>query len=141
MAGRRDSETSFVGNATVVTQSPNGNGSRNDTPNGATAEPDVGELELVVMRLERANAALQRENARLAGAAHGQTDTAAAVCVARVERHWRERAEAAELEAQHLARLLGTPRHQAVERARESVRRSRLLYPVVQRIWAWVARG
>jgi hypothetical protein len=131
------------------------------------------ELQRALTQLERANDALQRENARLARSVGGQTDSAAAVRLTRAERRWsedveaaerrwsehaeaaerrwsedgaaaerrwRERVEAAELEVERLSRLLATPRHRAVERARETLIRSRFLYPPVRGIWALVAK-
>jgi hypothetical protein len=139
MASRRpDSGVSVDEHAVVDHTNGNGNG-RAAAPSAAPREPAVGEL--AIARLERANVALERENARLAAAAHGQSGAASAVRLTQAERRWRERAEAAERRAEQLSRQLATPRHRAVERARETAMRSRLVYPIVRRAWAWIARG
>jgi hypothetical protein len=125
-----------------VTSRANGNGRPTVALDGASRpEGASGDLEQALRRLELANEALRRENARLARAARGQTGSAAAVRLTRAERLWRTRVEDAEREAERLARLLATPRHQAVERARERLLRSRWLYSVVRRAWAWTAKG
>lgn len=114
----------------------NGNGRVAIAPEGElSGDGRVGELRRAVTRLELANDALQRENARLARALHGQSGSAAAVRLTRAERRWRDRAEEAELRAERLARLLGTPRHRAVESARDRLMRLPLLYAVVRRVW------
>lgn len=114
----------------------NGNGRVAIAPeNDESGNGPVGELQRAVTRLELANDALQRENARLARAFHGQSDSAAAVRLTQAEWRWRDRAEEAELRAERLARLLGTPRHRAVEGARERLMRLPLLYSVVRRVW------
>jgi SAM-dependent methyltransferase len=76
-----------------------------------------------MLALERANAELWRENVRLGRGIRG----------------WVDRAE--ELEAEldalsHRLLVLDTPRHVAVERARDAVMRSRVLYGIVRRVWA-----
>lgn len=111
----------------------NGHGAGAPEQDGSSDVP-VGELLRAVTRLERANDALQRENTRLARALHGQSGSAAAVRLTHAERRWRERAEEAELRAERLALLLGTPRHRAVERTRERLMRSPFLYSVVRRV-------
>lgn len=130
-----------VEDETVASTHLNGNGRRSSVRVAAPRATDVEEFEAGLARLERANVALQRENARLARAAHGRAATPAAVRLTSAERAWRERAETAEREAARLTRLLATPRHRAVESARESLLRSRLLYSFVRRIWAWAPKG
>lgn len=138
-----------IGSAVAV-EHANGNGRPLDTSEVAARGETTDELRRALNRLERAYEALQRENARLARGAVGQTGSAAAVRLTRAEhrwsehakaaeRRWREQAEAAELDAERLARLLATPRHRAVERARETLMRSPSLYPLVRRSWAGVA--
>jgi predicted RNase H-like nuclease (RuvC/YqgF family) len=94
------------------------------------------DLERANERLERANAELWRENARLAHARLGQSDAAAAAQLLRSERDLRPQLGEAEATIDRLERLLATPRHQAVERARDRVMRSRVLYWLVRRAWA-----
>ena len=144
MGSRRDngSGSRLNGAAAAVAQSVDAAGS----PAPAVVAIGAGlssldELEATVAVLRRANEALERENARLARAAWSQSGSAAAVRITRAERSWLERAELAELEAARLGRLLATPRHLAVEQAREKMMRTRPLYAVVRRLWAWTARG
>jgi 2-polyprenyl-3-methyl-5-hydroxy-6-metoxy-1,4-benzoquinol methylase len=98
-----------------------------------------------LLGLERANQSLWRENARLARERLGKSDAAAATALFKLQRELRMRAERAEernmaLEAEvaQLRLLLGTPRHQAVEQAREAFMRSKPLYAVVRRVWAFL---
>ena len=103
-----------------------------------------------MLGLERANRELWRENARLARGLMGKSDAAAATALLRVQRELRERLEeaesrhrACEAEAGHLRHrllLLNTPRHVAVERARDAVMRSGPIYRIIRRLWAMVNR-
>jgi 2-polyprenyl-3-methyl-5-hydroxy-6-metoxy-1,4-benzoquinol methylase len=100
-----------------------------------------------MLALERANRELWRENARLARGHLGKSDAAAATTLFRLQRELRARAEEAEtrnlaLEAEvaELRRLVETPRHVAVERARDSVMRSRPAYAIIRRAWRLVNR-
>jgi hypothetical protein len=151
-----------LGGSAVAEEQANGSGPPPPASGVVTRGEVTDELERALLRLERANEALQRENARLARAAGGQSGSAAAVRLTRAERrwseqaeaaerhwreraeaaerHWSERAQAAELEVERLVRLLATPRHRAVERARERLMRSGSLYTSVRRIWAWVVK-
>jgi hypothetical protein len=92
-------------------------------------------------RLERANAELWRENRRLARAALGQSDAAAATQLLRSERDLRPQLGDAQARIDRLERLLATPRHRAVERVRTATMRSRPVYWLVRRAWAVVARS
>lgn len=97
--------------------------------------------------LERSHDAVWRENARLARSRMVRTDAAAATELTRTAR----RAAAAEARCAQLeaeverlsleSRLLATPRHQALERARERAMRWRPVYWIVRRSWALVARS
>jgi SAM-dependent methyltransferase len=103
-----------------------------------------------MLGLERANRELWRENARLARERMGKSDAAAATWIFRLQRELRQRAEDAEernisLDAEvthlrHKVRLLDAPRHVAVERARDAVMRSGLMYGIVHRLWRLVSR-
>lgn len=150
MAGGGLHSSARLDSSAVTIEHANGNGRPPVASEIATRGETTDELERALARLERANEALQRENARLARVVGGQTGAAAAVHLTRTERRWREhaedaerrwseRAEAAELEVERLVRLFATPRHRAVESARETLMRSGFLYPPVRRIWAWVA--
>jgi hypothetical protein len=129
------------GRGSSVVQPEGVPGSPATAPTPAAGSSIDGEVGATVALLRRANEALERENARLARAAWSRSGPAAVVHLARAEREWRERAELAEREVARLGRLLATPRHLAVERARERVMRSRLLYRVVRLVWAWTAKG
>ena len=101
-----------------------------------------------MLGLERANLDLWRENARLARAQLGKSDAAAATTLFRLQRELRMRAERAEernlaleSEVEHLrnrVQLLDTPRHVAVEEARNKVLGSPFLYRVVRRLFGLV---
>ena len=101
-----------------------------------------------MLALEHANKVLWRENARLARAHLGKSDAAAATALFRARREFRIEAErgeelnvALEAELERLRQrvlLLDTPRHRAVERARDAVMRSKLLYAIVRRLWALI---
>jgi hypothetical protein len=103
-----------------------------------------------MLGMERANRELWRENARLARGLMGKSDAAAATALLRVQRDLRERLEeaeartsACEAEAAHLRHrllLLDTPRHVAVERVRDALMRSGLVYGIIRRLWALVNR-
>jgi SAM-dependent methyltransferase len=103
-----------------------------------------------VVNLERANRELWRENARVGRHRLGRADAAAATTIFRIQQELREQAEraearAAELEdrlaqAEHRASLLDTPRHQAVERARDRMRRSPVTYGVLRTLWRLTRR-
>jgi hypothetical protein len=125
-----------VGSGAAGVEHANGNGRPPVASDALTRGETAAELERAVTRLELANEALQRENARLARGIGGQAGSAAAVRLTGAERRWSERAEVAELEVERLAKLLATPRHRAVERARERLMRSRFLYPPVRRLSA-----
>ena len=78
-----------------------------------------------MLALERANTALWRENVRLGRGIRG----------------WVDRAEELEAEVDRLRdrlRILDTPRHVAVERARDALMRSRVLYGMLRRARALV---
>ena len=102
-----------------------------------------------MLTLERANRDLWRENARLGRARLGHGDAGAATVLFRMQRELRTRAERAEEEnrslvaevehLRHRARLLDAPRHVAIERARERLMNSKLLYGVVRRLWKFVS--
>jgi SAM-dependent methyltransferase len=117
------------------------------------AWPDSARMQLAVapnynrhvMNIERANKELWRENARISRHRLGVSDSAAAALLARVEEMRRQK-KAAEDHSRHLEdviadlhyqlRIFDTPRHQALERLRERVRRHRLLFGVGRRLWA-----
>jgi 2-polyprenyl-3-methyl-5-hydroxy-6-metoxy-1,4-benzoquinol methylase len=102
-----------------------------------------------MLTLERANRDLWRENARLGRERLGHGDAGAATVLFRMQRELRTRAERAEeenrsllAEVEHLrqrARLLDAPRHVAIERARERLMNSTLLYGVVRRLWGFIS--
>jgi hypothetical protein len=104
-----------------------------------------------MLGMERANRELWRENARLARGLMGKSDAAAATALLRVQRGLREQLE--EAEARHradedeIARLrhrllvLDTPRHVAVERARDALMRFGPVYRIIRRLWAMVNRA
>lgn len=122
---------------------PNGDRAHPRQPSAGEAtglERANAELQRANERLERANADLWRENARLARATLGQSDAAAAAQLLRSERDLRPQLGEAEAKIDRLERLLATPRHQAVERARDRIMRSRVLYWVVRRGWALASR-
>ena len=78
-----------------------------------------------MLALERATTELWRENVRLGRGIRG----------------WVDRVEELEAELQrlrHRVLLLDTPRHVAVERARDALIRSRVLYGIARRVWALV---
>jgi SAM-dependent methyltransferase len=100
-----------------------------------------------MLNMERANHELWRENARMARGQLGNSDSAAATTVFRLQRELRarteqaeERSRALEAEVDRLRRLLETPRHVAVERARDTAMRSGFAYGVIRRVWALVRR-
>jgi SAM-dependent methyltransferase len=104
-----------------------------------------------MLGMERANRELWRENARLARGLMGKSDAAAATALLRVQRDLRERLEEAEsrhsgyeaelAKLRHRLLLLDTPRHVAVERARDAVLRHTLVYRIIRRLWAMVSRA
>ena len=101
-----------------------------------------------MLGMERANRELWRENARLARGLMGKSDAAAATALLRVQRELRERLEEAEArqrsdeaEIAKLRRVLGAPRHVAVERARDELMRFGPIYRIVRRLWAMVNRA
>ncbi len=100
-----------------------------------------------MLNMERANQELWRENARIARGQLGSSDSAAATTIFRLQRELRarteraeERSRALEAEVAHLRRVLETPRHLAVERARDTAMRSPLAYGLIRRLWALVRR-
>jgi SAM-dependent methyltransferase len=103
-----------------------------------------------MLALERANRELWRENARLAREQLGKSDAAAATTLFRMQRELRTRAENAEqrnaeleeevAQLRHRLLLLDTPRHVAVERARDWVMRRQRLYAVVRLLMRIVSR-
>ena len=100
-----------------------------------------------MLNMERANQELWRENARMARKQLGNSDSAAATTIFRVQRELRarteeaeERSRALEAEVAHLRRVLETPRHAAVERARDTAMRSPLTYGFIRRAWRLVRR-
>ncbi|MGH2848007.1 MAG: class I SAM-dependent methyltransferase [Thermoleophilaceae bacterium] len=121
------------------------------------ARPDLARMQLTVApnynrhirNIEHANAELWRENARIARARLGVSDSAAAALLARVEEMRRQK-EAAEDYSNQLDLLIadlrrqllifGTPRHQALERARERLMRHRLPSRLGRAAWALVRR-
>lgn len=112
----------------------------NGHPRALEADAVEDDLRAAVARLEHANEQLARENNRLAHVALGRAGAPAAVELTRTERHWRERAEEAELEADRLRRLLDTPRHKAVEGLRDRLACSPRLFGLAQSLFGRVTR-
>jgi SAM-dependent methyltransferase len=103
--------------------------------------------------LERANQELWRENARIGRHRIGVADSAAASLLARVDDLTREKEAAEQSGAEERRRLelavadlerrlliLDTPRHRAVENARERLRKHPLLYRLVRPLWRLMRR-
>jgi SAM-dependent methyltransferase len=104
-----------------------------------------------MLGMERANRELWRENARLARGLMGKSDAAAATALLRVQRDLREQLEEAEARRRadgdeinllrHRLLVLDTPRHVAVERARNALMRFGPAYRIIRRLWAMVNRA
>jgi SAM-dependent methyltransferase len=111
--------------------------------------PDAAHMHLTVapdynrhmLSLEKANRDLWRENARIARSRLGRTDAAGGTALFRFEQQAAEHVQRiAELEAQvaYMSDLLGTPRHQLVERARDKALASSGPYSWLRRLWSVV---
>jgi SAM-dependent methyltransferase len=100
-----------------------------------------------MINIERANAELWRENARIGRHRIGVGESAAAALLARLD-DMRQRAELAEARGRQLEEqighlegrlsLLDTPRHRAVEQLREKLMRTPPLYALVRLLWRLV---
>ena len=129
-------------------------GLRDTPPESARMQLKVAPVNARYLKsLEQANEQLWRENARIARSRLGVSDSAAATLLARVEdmRQQKEAAENArsderrrlELVVADLERrllILDTPRHRALENARERLMRHPYLYRPVRALWALIRR-